>query len=311
MSEEQVCSPVFSQNWWLNAVAGKNNWNECRVEKDGKLVASLPYVVTNRMGFKYITQPKLTQTLGPWFSKPNPGTKYAQILAREKDLTEELIEQLPPFDLFHQNFTPEITNWLPWYWNGFKQTTRYTYRLNDLSDIDKLYNNLQRNIRGHIRKSIREGFEVYSTDSIEKFIQLNEKTFKNQGIKRPYSKELILRLNSACVNQNARKIFMVRDSEGRIHAGIYIVFNKYAAYNLMIGSDPELRSSGAISLCMWEAIKFASTVTDKFDFEGSMIETIERFFRGFGAIQTPYYSVSKISSPLLRFRRSMKELFYG
>jgi hypothetical protein len=43
---------------------------------------------------------------------------------------------------------------------------------------------------------------------------------------------------------------------------------------------------------MWEAIKFASTVTKRFDFEGSMIEPVERFFRAFGAKQTPYFALT-------------------
>lgn len=67
----------------------------------------------------------------------------------------------------------------------------------------------------------------------------------------------------------------------------------------MGGGDPALRNSGATSLCMWEAIRFAATVTKSFDFEGSMIEPVERYFRAFGAIQTPYFSVSKTPSRLL------------
>lgn len=44
---------------------------------------------------------------------------------------------------------------------------------------------------------------------------------------------------------------------------------------------------------IWEAIKFASTVSKKFDLEGSMLEPVERFFRGFGTVQKPYFTISK------------------
>lgn len=60
----------------------------------------------------------------------------------------------------------------------------------------------------------------------------------------------------------------------------------------MGGSDPDLRSSAAISLCMWAAIKFASTVTKILDFEGSIMEPVERFFRAFCAKQTPYFALT-------------------
>lgn len=74
----------------------------------------------------------------------------------------------------------------------------------------------------------------------------------------------------------------------------------------MGGSDPDLRNSGANSLCMWEAIKFASTATKAFDFEGSMIEPVERFFRAFGARQKPYFQISKINSPFVKIYQDIR-----
>jgi hypothetical protein len=53
----------------------------------------------------------------------------------------------------------------------------------------------------------------------------------------------------------------------------------------MAGSDPRFRTSGAMSLLTWEAIKYAGQVTRRFDFEGSMLRPVERFFRAFGGRQ--------------------------
>ena len=38
----------------------------------------------------------------------------------------------------------------------------------------------------------------------------------------------------------------------------------------------------------------------EFDFEGTMVESIERFIRGFGATQKPYFQLSKIRPKLLK-----------
>ncbi len=73
----------------------------------------------------------------------------------------------------------------------------------------------------------------------------------------------------------------------------YVVWDRHAAYYLLGGGDPELRTSGASSLLMWEAILRAREVTDVFDFEGSMLKPVERFFRAFGGHQTPYLYVSR------------------
>lgn len=75
---------------------------------------------------------------------PYPG-KYANRLSEEKQLMTELTEQLPRFDLFRQNFHYSITNWLPFYCKGFQQTTRYTYRLSDLSDLDAVWAGFREN----------------------------------------------------------------------------------------------------------------------------------------------------------------------
>ncbi|MNZ86002.1 hypothetical protein D3C78_1048120 [compost metagenome] len=95
-------------------------------------------------------------------------------------------------------------------------------------------------------------------------------------------------------------MFIAEDDQGRRHAGVYLIWDENSAYYLMGGGDPELRNSGATSLCMWEAIRFSATVTRRFDFEGSMLEPVEHFFRAFGAIQQPFSCASKTPSRLLR-----------
>ena len=58
---------------------------------------------------------------------------------------------------------------------------------------------------------------------------------------------------------------------------------------------PEFSSSQSQELLLWEGIQFASQHSKIFDFEGSMVEGIENFFRQFGTKSTPYYILSKQS----------------
>ena len=298
---------LFQKPWWLNAVCGKDNWDVVVVEKGGQIIASMPYCMVKRRGMRIIAMPKLTQTIGPWLRPSN--AKYANQIAEQKDLMTALIQKLPPFDHFSQNFHYSITNWLPFYWQGFSQTTRYTYVLEDISDAKKIWDGMLPNIRTDIKKAQnRFGLKVCTDLGIDAFLTMNEQTFTRQGMKLPYSRNFVKRLDKACKKHNARKIFFAKDSDGRLHAAIYIVWDENSAYYLMGGSDSDLRNSGANSLCMWEAIKFASTVTKAFDFEGSMIEPVERFFRAFGSRQMPYFQVSKINSPLLKVYQDARSL---
>ena len=283
---------IFSQPWWLNAVA-PDQWNEIKIERGEQIVARMPYVLKKSKGFTKIVMPPLTQTLGPWLA-PMEG-KYVKQLSRQHQLLTELIELLPPFDFFSQRFHNSITNWLPFYWKGFQQTTRYTYTIEDLTDLDRVWNATRANIHRNIHKA-QKLLTVRTDIDLETFLDLNEMTFHRQGLKLPYTRDTVRRIDQVCQIHKCRQIFFAEDSSGRLHAAIYIVWDNQTTYYLMSGSDPGRRNSGALSLLVWEAIKFASNVTPVFDFEGSMSQPIERFFRSFGTRQTPYSQVTKTNS---------------
>ncbi len=236
MTIKQESIPVFCSPWWLDATAGAGNWGIAEVKQDGQVVASMPWVLRqNRFGIKILSQPALTQTIGPWIAEPSQKTKYATRLAREKDLMEALIDQLPHYHVFRQNFAPEITNWLPFYWRGFQQTTRYTYRLNLSRGVDTLWQGFQDKVRGDIRKAEKKGVSVEASDDIEAFLVVNEKTFLRQGMKLPYNRGYVRRLYSACLANDAGKIFLAKGPDGRVHAGNLIVWISIAPITLWEG----------------------------------------------------------------------------
>lgn len=299
--------PIFSRGWWLDATAGRDNWDVALVRSGDQVQAAMPYAVRRRYGMKVLSQPALTQTLGPWLRPMDPGTSEAKKLAQQKDLMQALIDQLPAFDYFNQNWHYSHTNWLPFSWKGFQQTTRYTYVLTDLRSPEKLWEGFQGNVRRNCKAaSTRHGVTVRDDLPLDDFLTLNRLTFERQGLAVPYSDEYVLRLDAACAKQQCRKYYVAVDSEGRHHAGCYIVWDENSAYGLINGSDPALRNSGALSLCFWHAILDAAQVTRRFDFEGSMLEPVERFVRCFGATQIPYFNIRKTPSRLLRIREALR-----
>ena len=64
VAESSCANAIFQQPWWLDAVV-PGRWGEARVERDGRIVARLPFVVRGRGRLRVLTQPPLTQTLGP------------------------------------------------------------------------------------------------------------------------------------------------------------------------------------------------------------------------------------------------------
>lgn len=297
---------LFQKGWWLDAVA-PGNWDEISIKHGDNVVARMPYVIQRKHGLTFLGKPKLTKWLGPWIA-PSAG-KYATILGREKDLLEQLIGCLPRFDSFNQNFHYAITNWLPFYWHGFKQTTKYTYVLDDLSDLDSIWDNFLPKIKTDVRKA-ENRFKLKIRDDlgIDAFLRLNNLTFERQGLTPPYSSDLVVRLHSACTAHKAGQLFFAVDEDARIHAAIFLVWDAESAYYLMSGADPALRNSGATSFLVWHAIKHAARVSLRFDFEGSMVKPVERFVRGFGARQVPFFNIQRDCHALLRLWRSVKSM---
>ena len=293
---------IFAQPWWLDAVA-PGSWNEISIRENGRLLARLPYVRKRSRGFTHITMPLLTQHLGPWLH--SYAEKTANRLADEKRLMTEIIDRLPPFDSFSQHFHHSISNWLPFYWRGFQQTTRYTYVLEQLRDLDAVWKGMRENIRREVRKATKM-VTVRDDLGLDAVYELNRKTFGRQGLAMPYSRELVARIDEGCARHGCRRALFAEDAQGRLHAAAYIVWDEQAAYYLIGGGDPDLRNSGAMSLLLWEAIQFAATVTQTFDFEGSMIEPVERFFRAFGSTQKPYFRVTKTTSARVKMAADVR-----
>jgi len=307
LCEQENSIPLFAQPWWLDATAGPDKWDVALVEKGGLILATLPYLQHRRGGFRVLTQPYLTLALGPWLRSSD--AKLPRRIAQQKELLQALIAQLPPFDHFQQKWHYDQTNWLPFRWSGFQQTTSYSYVLTDLSDLQATWNGFQENIRKEIRKaSGRARLCVRDDRPLEALLHLQHLTFGRQGKTLPYPVELLHAIDQVCAPRGQRRLFIAEDEQGRPHAGVYIVWDQNSAYYLLGGGDPALRTSGAASLCMWEAIRHAATVTRRFDFCGSMVEPIEHFVRAFGGQQCPYFSVSKTPSKVLAGYLFLKSL---
>ena len=112
-------------------------WGEAVVRRGDEVVARLPYVAAPAVRAVDDHAAEVHSDPRSRGSRRSEG-KYARRLEAEKKLMGQLIEMLPPFDLFRMCFAPTMTNWLPFYWAGFQATVCYTYRIEDLSDLDRV-----------------------------------------------------------------------------------------------------------------------------------------------------------------------------
>lgn len=292
VAEDTRPGPLFAQPWWLEAVA-PGAWSEvCHHGGDGRLLGRLPFVTRRQGGLTRLGMPPLSQVIGPWLAPSR--AKYAKRLGQEKDILSALIQALPAHDVVELHAPPELTNWLPFHWAGFTQTTRYTYAIETLGDLDAVWGGFLEKIRTDIRKADRV-VTIEPDLPAEAMMDTTALTFARQGRPWPHDRAMVRRLVEAATARGQGRCYGARDAQGRLHAAAFIVWDAQSAYYLLGGGDPELRNSGAASLILWRAIQDAAAVTGRFDFEGSMVEGIERHFRAFGGRQVPYFRLTRMN----------------
>lgn len=285
--------PIFSQYWWMDAVCGEENWDIILVEENDEIIGSLPYYIEKCEEGYEIRKAVLTQNNGIWI-RYSKNLKNEKKLSLEKKVMNKVIDEIEKLGVirYRQYFHYTIENWLPFYWRNYNQTTRYTYVIEDTSNLDIIEKNFSGNIRNYIRKAEKQ-VSVVRDMKIEDFYEINRKTFSRQGCKIPYSFEVLKALHQGCSERNCSAIYKAVDKQGKIHSAVYFIWDETSVYYLLSGSEPEFRSSQSLTLLIYEGIKLAHNLNKKFDFEGSMKENIENFFRQFGAVQKSYHNIYK------------------
>lgn len=285
--------PLFSQYYWMDAVCGKENWNVIIAEENDEILGVLVYFLNTIDGEYEIRKAPLSQNNGIFYFYPK-GIKYDRALSFEYKVANVIIDELERLNIkrYRQYYHYTFTNWLPFYWRGYSQTTRYTYVIEDTSNLDELYKSFNGNVRNYIKKS-QNIVNVKNGMSSKQFYELNKKTYNRQGIEIPYSFELFDTLYNNLMANNCLEIFYAEDKNSNIHSAALFAYDTNAVYYLMSGVVDEFRDSQSLTLLIYEGIKLANRLEKSFDFEGSMKKNIERFFRQFGAEQKQYFDISK------------------
>lgn len=290
--EEQSQIPVFSQYWWMQAVA-QNDWNVLLSERNNEIVGTLVYYINPTEKEKRIGKAILTQNNGVYIKYPSV-IKQVSKLDYEEKIMNDLIDQLEQVNVsyYEQNFHYNFVNWLPFYWRGYHQTTRYTYVIEDTSDLEKVRNGFTSRTRTTLNK-IEKTLEIRENIPLEEFYKVSKMTFDRQQKLMPYTEYEFIRISQEIQKNHAGIYIGIYDQDGNLHSVTYFIWDNSSVYYLIGGADPIYRSSQAQSLGFYYGIKLAHSMKKMFDFEGSMLRNIEPAIRKFGGIQKPYFRIWK------------------
>lgn len=269
-------------------------------DESGRILAALPYLIRRRFGMRYVLQPQLTQFSGPHYCYPadmseRRRTDFAHRAADK--LIDALAEQ--SLDYFMQRFSPDVSDWLPFYWRGYKQTTRYTYRIDDISDTERVFENFDRTKER--QRKIRQIADQYSVETnidAATFVKFHCDYWRSRGEKDLLSESFMRRVIETATTRGQGMTLALRDGKGELAAAWFAVYDRNCAHALLSAKSPSEKSADVSALLVWHLIKALSAKTKAFDFEGSMEPTLEYFYRSFGARQVALMEVSRVGNPI-------------
>lgn len=285
--------PLFHQPWWLDATCGVGGWLAAVAEnpETGRVEGALPYCLRSRYGVKMAGLPPLTPFLGPLLFLPEGLNHYRQ-RSFEEQVIRKLLDQLPNLPLVRLKLHYDMQNWLPFRQAGFEQTTRYSYRILGPADIDQIWQGFHPKLRNKISHAARH-CTVQQVEDAEPVFRLYAQRFRLKGRAVPVSWQWFAGLDQALQERQARAAFLCLDRKRRPLAGAYIAWDGQSSYLLLAGFDGNANIRGAAALAVWESIRFVAGRGLLYDFEGSMLPGVERFFREFGGELCAYHQLMK------------------
>ena len=257
-----------------------------------------------KYGLRVLRNPPFTPHIGPFYAP-----KAINVSARsdeQRAVLEAMAEYLSQRTaaVFRLNLSLGINDCLPFYWRGWKVVPHYTYRINLTQDENALWEALSKERRNDVRKAQKDKLIAEKTADTGAMRALVTETYARHDKSFPRTAMANI-LSNWPPGENSYCYLSWLD--GRPIACVYVVHDSHTAYYLM-GGYSEGAHHGAGALAMWHAILRAKELGMRvFDFEGSNVPSIERYFRGFGGTLTPYIGVHKAWLPVemalkLRYR---------
>ena len=282
--------PIFMTDWWLDAVCAGKQWDVLlSFGENGEIQAAMPYLLRKRMWMKYVVMPQQTQIGGIWFS----NTMLLDNANRVSGICQDFVRQLAEFGLsyYYQHYpinSPAIDQMRAL---KFKVKERVTYRIEDLSNLDKVINAFSKNKKRQLQKALSLHADMKM--NVEDFYRFHVQCLQEQGKQISYSREFLLVLERKTSRLQQSQILSICNADNEVLAAAFLVWDKKSMYYLIPCYDLKHKDSGASALLVLEAIKLARQKGVAFDFEGSMIRGVANHYKQFGGTRTVYYSVEK------------------
>lgn len=299
---------VFGSARWLQ-VYGDRLTLVGIYKDEHQMIGGFYFMNTRKLGFSFIKLPPYTPHCGLFFTSDSKNLSSVNSFSKEvvTEVCNYVSSQKSALTVLA--FPTSIVDLQPFIWEKYKVVPNYTYRIDLSNSMEDIKSNFDSRNRNAINKAVKEGVivEENKLSKSELFSFFNNSL--NAADANVYEEELRNIFDKFSDESNSFSIEARKDNN--LLGVVFCIYDKRVCYYLLGGVEKDSGVQGVNNLlvqnCIEKAKKMGCSV---FDFEGSMLKGVEKFFRGFGPVLYPYYTVNKGKLPLellLKFKK--RELF--
>jgi hypothetical protein len=251
------------------------------VFNDYEMIMPLP--VRIKWGIPYIFQPSITPALGVFGNKVTP------------EIINTFIKAIPSkFKLLDISFncSNKVQN------NHGTIVTRNNYVLKLNDNYDCIRQNYSENIRRNIAKAIKNNCVLKKNIAFDEVVVICKKSFPGfTKVETGLFDKLRMVYDIYKADSESYGVFT---NEGALLASCIFLSFKNRAYYWLVGNTPQSKQYGASSFLLDTFIKDHAGKNILLDFEGSDEKSVADFYKKFGSIQEPFYTLflNKLPFPL-------------
>lgn len=274
--------PIFYQPWYLNAVCGKLEWSCFAAEISSEQFAVLVGCEVKYENYTALEMPPLTQYAGPYICLPD-GISKSRIQSAQNKLLDSLFSFVEKSGIggYAQKWSPWTKNWLVPYWRIYEERSRLTYVIDGSVGYEEVYGNYSTQVKNKLKKN--QNNRIVESEDAGVLYEFLVESLKKYNKLPKFSLEKLSELSRGMKENHAGKTLFLTDEKGKKMAAALFLEDSERIYYYIGGTTEQGNLEYGPTLLIDRGIQMACEKGKIFDFAGSMLPGVSRFYRNFGA----------------------------
>lgn len=256
-------------HWYLDMVA--RQW-DALVLGDYELV--LPLVHRRKWGvIPYLFRPYGVQQLGIFGAKPVT-----------EDITREFITSIPRSYL-HKDIYFNVENQFP---KDIRHNFRRTYEIPLDQSYQSIYSSYGSQIKRNLKRAEKAGLTIFENDTPDTLVLLFKRNKGKMVGLSDWHYDRMKQIMYALIYRKMGAVWSIHDDRNSPCASCFLAYTSKRMVFLFSGQEPYGQKTGAMTKLIDNAMMWAAERGGVFDFEGSDLRGLERFYKSFGADMKTY-----------------------